>query len=84
MGRGRPTKCPHCSVAGQSIRKGLRRTKTMGTRRIRFCTACGKKFTPRTQRPLEEPVEELSDSVAEGPGELMQMLPGMPEGGWTL
>lgn len=49
----RPFKCPHC---GQSttVSKGVRKTKTMGVRRIRLCKACGRKFTPRNQPATTE------------------------------
>jgi len=36
-------------MSGESVKsasKGVRRTKTMGDRRIRFCKACHRKFTP--------------------------------------
>ena len=48
---GRPFKCP-CG-AKESVAKGYRRTKTMGLRRVRLCKVCGKKFTPRNQKPVE-------------------------------
>ena len=50
MGRGRPPKCPFCG-ASRSIGKGVRRTKLKGERKVRLCRACGRKFTPRYQRP---------------------------------
>jgi transcriptional regulator NrdR family protein len=57
MGRGRPAICPFCS-SQKSQKKGIRKTKTMGTRRIRLCKGCGRKFTPKHQKPLEEQVAE--------------------------
>lgn len=49
---GRPYSCPWCQ-ATTSVSKGVRRTKTMGDRRIRRCKACGRKFTPKNQKPLD-------------------------------
>ncbi|MEX2389225.1 MAG: hypothetical protein WD534_15210 [Phycisphaeraceae bacterium] len=49
MTRGRPPKCIHCG-SQQSIAKGYRETRTLGTRQLRLCKACGRKFTPRYQR----------------------------------
>ena len=48
----RPFKCPFCG-ATESVSKGVRKTKTMGVRRIRLCKACGKKFTPKNQKAVE-------------------------------
>ena len=64
---GRPHKCPFCGEAGKSVSKGVRRTKTMGDRRIRLCKACGRKFTPRNQRPAEPRVPEAKKPVEPGP-----------------
>lgn len=47
---GRPYKCPYCE-ATETVSKGVRKTKTMGRRRIRLCKACKRKFTPRNQKP---------------------------------
>ncbi len=47
MNRGRPPACPYCGSS--SIKKGVRKTKTMGIRRIRQCKACRRKFTPKQQ-----------------------------------
>ena len=52
MTRGRPPKCPCGST--DSVGKGVRKTKTMGIRRIRRCKSCGRKFTPRHQKPVED------------------------------
>jgi len=46
---GRPYKCPYCK-ARETVSKGVRKTKTMGHRRIRLCKACKRKFTPRNQK----------------------------------
>ena len=53
MNRGRPPACPYCGSS--SIKKGMRKTKTMGIRRIRQCKACKRKFTPKQQSNAEEP-----------------------------
>jgi hypothetical protein len=58
---GRPYTCPYCHESGQSVSKGVRRTKTMGDRRLRKCKACGRKFTPKNQKPGTD------DSVATTP-----------------
>ena len=49
MDMARPFKCPYCGQSN-SIGKGVRKTKTMGERRIRLCKACKRKFTPRIQK----------------------------------
>ena len=46
---GRPFKCPYCPSSTDTVSKGVRRTKTMGVRRLRKCKACGRKFTPKYQ-----------------------------------
>ena len=66
MNRGRPPACPYCGSS--SIKKGVRKTKTMGIRRLRQCKACRRKFTPKNQArvtdqpsdsgPSAEPAEE--------------------------
>ena len=58
MGRGRPFKCPYCGEIGSTVSKGVRRTKTMGIRRVRRCKACGRKFTPKNQKAVLAPVDE--------------------------
>ena len=65
---GRPHKCPACG-ASDSVSKGIRRTKTMGERRIRLCRACGKKFTPKNQKlnDVELPVDPSPPSSAVAP-----------------
>jgi len=51
MARGRPFKCPCGST--NNVSKGKRITK-IGVRRIRLCKDCGKKFTPKNQKPVPE------------------------------
>ena len=68
-----PFKCPFCG-ATRSVSKGVRKTKTMGGRRIRLCKACGRKFTPKNQEPGEiapQGVEKQASSSSEqqDPGE---------------
>jgi len=53
MARGRPWKCPYCGST-QTTCKGVRQTKTQGVRRIRYCTNCKRKFTPKNQKIVEE------------------------------
>jgi len=38
----------------------------MGDRRIRFCKACRRKFTPKNQKVIEPPRQEAESTV--GPG----------------
>lgn len=64
---GRPFKCPYCGEEGRSVCKGFRRTKTMGKRRIRLCKACGRKFTPRNQKPEEQPRQQEVTQGETGP-----------------
>jgi len=66
MPRGRPVKCIHCGST-DTTSKGSRRTKTVGIRRIRRCKACGRRFTPRNQKPVpyegsETPVATTTES----------------------
>ena len=56
----KPHKCPFCG-ATDSVSKGVRKTKTMGVRRVRLCKGCGRKFTPRSQRPDELPNQEAEE-----------------------
>jgi transcription elongation factor Elf1 len=55
----RPFKCPYCGQS-RSVSKGVRKTKTMGNRRIRLCKACNRKFTPRSQKAVPQ-VETTED-----------------------
>ena len=57
MARGRPFKCPYECGSTNTVSKGVRKTKTMGLRRIRLCKNCGRKFTPKNQKPVQ-PTEE--------------------------
>jgi len=59
---GRPFECPCGSTDTTS--KGFRKTKTLGVRRIRRCRACGRKFTPKNQQPVE--VVPDAESPAQG------------------
>ena len=45
--------------------KGVRKTKTMGDRRIRFCKACRRKFTPKNQKQVDPQEEKEGSAVAE-------------------
>ena len=63
MSRGRPFKC-RCGSTN-NVSKGVRRTKTMGVRRIRLCKSCGKKFTPKNQKPMET-IETTATETQEG------------------
>jgi len=60
---GRPHTCPYCGQIGKSVSKGVRKTKTMGDRRIRLCKACGRKFTPKNQKPAEPSDQEAEERV---------------------
>lgn len=59
---GRPFKCPYCEST-ETTSKGVRKTKSMGVRRIRRCRSCGRKFTPKSQPFVEAP----SDRSPTGP-----------------
>ena len=61
---GRPHVCPYCG-ANKSVSKGVRKTKTMGDRRIRLCNACGRKFTPKNQKPAEAIEEKPAETNIE-------------------
>jgi predicted nucleic acid-binding Zn-ribbon protein len=64
---GRPHTCPYCGAVGKSVSKGVRKTKTMGDRRIRFCKACKRKLTPKNQKTLEPQRQEAEGSVEPQP-----------------
>jgi hypothetical protein len=49
---GRPFKCPYCE-SSDTTGKGVRKTKTMGVRRIRRCKTCRRKFTPKSQPSVD-------------------------------
>lgn len=61
----RPFKCPYCGVQGSSVSKGVRRTKTMGDRRVRLCKACGRKFTPKNQKTAEQAEPKAASGAKE-------------------
>lgn len=74
---GRPYSCPWCQ-ATTSVSKGVRRTKTMGERRIRRCKGCGRKFTPKNQKPVDSGEPAATADVK--PEEPMPMEPvGEPQ-----
>lgn len=52
---GRPFKCPYCG-SSDNVNKGVRKTKTMGLRKIRRCKNCRRKFTPRSQQPAADEI----------------------------
>jgi len=60
----RPFKCPYCGQS-RTVSKGVRKTKSMGDRRIRLCKACGRKFTPRNQKPIEVGQDEVQSAAAQ-------------------
>lgn len=63
----RPFQCPYESCGStNTVSKGVRRTKTMGARRIRRCKDCGRKFTPRQQAASE--ADEKSADLPVLPG----------------
>jgi hypothetical protein len=64
MPRGRPPICPNCG-SNRSQKKGVRKTKTMGARRIRLCKSCGKKFTPKNQKLVQVENEQSESSQSQ-------------------
>jgi len=44
MKRGRKPKCPYCAST-RTVSKGVRKTTTMGSRKLRVCKDCHRKFT---------------------------------------
>ncbi len=68
MARGRPFKCPYGCDSANTVSKGVRKTKTMGLRRIRLCKNCGRKFTPKNQKPAQ-PTQEIATETDVGPDE---------------
>ena len=65
MARGRPFKCPYGCGSTNTVSKGVRKTKTMGLRRIRLCKNCGRKFTPKNQKPVQPTEENAMENDAE-------------------
>ncbi len=62
MARGRPHKCPYPDCGStRTTSKGVRKTKTMGLRKLRYCKDCKRKFTPRNQKPTQETDEQTTD-----------------------
>ena len=61
MARGRPHSCPYCNST-KTICKGWRITKYQGNRRIKFCKSCGRKFTPKNQKPVELTEEKVVEA----------------------
>ena len=83
---GRPHKCPWCQTPGKSVSKGVRKTKTMGDRRIRLCKVCGKKFTPRNQQPMtpnEENAPRVQTEPEVGLAQVPERLLPPPDKEWT-
>ncbi len=51
MALGRPFKCPYENCGSvNTVQKGVRKTRTMGKRKIRLCKDCGRRFTPKKQK----------------------------------
>jgi transposase-like protein len=71
MTRGRPFKCPYTGCgSSNTVSKGVRKTKTMGDRRLRYCKDCKRKFTPRNQKPVEQQItEDPQENQSEQPME---------------
>ena len=68
MPRGRPVKCVYCGST-DTASKGSRTTKTMGIRKIRRCKTCGRRFTPKNQKPVQnESSEDPQAKTAEPTG----------------
>ena len=89
MGRGRPFKCPYESCGStETVSKGVRRTKTMGLRKIRKCRECGRKFTPKNQRPGEgsaaESEQQPTPESFVQPSQALEPDQGLDQGGATL
>ena len=84
MARGRPFKCPYGCSSANTVSKGVRKTKTMGLRRIRLCKNCGRKFTPKNQKPLQPTEEKTTETAVEldetaEPDEMHQPNQTLPE-----
>jgi len=61
---GRPFKCPYCGST-DNVRKGFRKTKSMGLRKIQRCKNCRRKFTPRNQQGnLESDIQAVPNQAA--------------------
>lgn len=60
---GRPFSCPYCKSTN-TVSKGSRKTKGLGLRKLRRCKACGRKFTPRNQKPTTKREEQTRQTPA--------------------
>jgi hypothetical protein len=69
---GRPYACPYCHQSGQSVSKGVRKTKTLGDRRIRLCKGCGRKFTPKNQKAAAD--ENVAAEPSQGGGAVVPAI----------
>lgn len=81
---GRPYKCPYCGQS-ESVSKGVRKTKSMGDRRIRLCKSCSRKYTPKIQKGSEDlpeatavPDAGTAISAAAQPGDSSPLPVGEP------
>ena len=54
MPRGRKPKCPYCTST-DNVRKGVRRTITLGDRSLRHCKSCQRRFTIQRAARLGPP-----------------------------
>jgi hypothetical protein len=63
---GRPFKCPYCGHS-ESVSKGVRRTKSMGSRQIRLCKSCRRKFTPKNQKLAEATAPSIQPAPVAAP-----------------
>jgi hypothetical protein len=74
---GRPFKCACGST--ETVSKGVRRTKSMGNRRIRLCKACGRKFTPKNQKATDAEMSAdttpPSTAIAENSATVAETVP---------
>lgn len=77
MSVGRPHKCPYCGST-DTASKGARKTKTMGLRKIRRCKGCGRKFTPKSQKPIEDEAPASIQSGCPESTEIGATVPSEP------
>lgn len=72
---GRPHKCPYCG-SHKNTSKGVRKTKMLGIRKLRFCKNCNRKFTPQSQKFVEASdntdAEMLAQQIEQADPELNQ------------
>ena len=64
--------CPYGCGSTNTVSKGVRKTKTMGLRRIRLCKNCGRKFTPKNQKSIQ-PTEEKAIQTGGEPDEAAEL-----------